>query len=75
MAERYNETETEQWMRMHPDDVPCPNTHYEGVAWRRKRGIGWVGESPRDRAIREKYKAAMAEKRAAIPVENDPEAR
>ncbi len=48
---------TRQWMAGHPDDTPCPSDPIAALAWRRKRELDAA-----DTAMREKYKAAMAEK-------------
>jgi hypothetical protein len=53
---------TEQWMREHPHDNPCPRDPDAARAWRRARGLE---NSPADTVLRAKYEAAMAEKRAA----------
>jgi hypothetical protein len=53
---------TQQWMRDHPDDVPCPRDPDSARAWRRKRGL--EGPSPRNVEIQRKYDEAMREKRA-----------
>ena len=51
---------TQQWMQDHPDDVPCPAMPDAAAAWRRKRGMYSIREM---QAQRERYEAAMAEKR------------
>jgi hypothetical protein len=50
---------TKQWELDHPDDTPCPSGSTAAAAWRRRRGLDAASN-----AIREKYEAAMAEKRA-----------
>jgi hypothetical protein len=56
-------SKTQQWMKDHPDDKPCPNDPDSAKAWRFKRGIGCGAAT--NRALWEKYSAAMAEKRCA----------
>jgi hypothetical protein len=53
--------EAQRWLFDHPND-PCPSDPRLARAWRRARHIGpdeWVNHT-----IRERYEAAMAEKRA-----------
>jgi hypothetical protein len=52
---------TRQWEIDHPNDKLCPRDPDSARAWRFARGFG---DSKRNRVIREKYEAAMAEKRA-----------
>jgi hypothetical protein len=57
------ESETQRWMRNHPNDVPCPSDPDSAKAWRRARGL--QPDSERARAERRKYEQAMAETRTA----------
>jgi hypothetical protein len=52
---------TQQWMLEHPNDAACPRTPAAAKAWRIKRGLEL---SDADKAIRAKYEAAMAERKA-----------
>jgi hypothetical protein len=58
MAKKLNMTQ--RWERDHPHDL-CPSHPYLANHWRRARGIG---ESGKKKEMREKYEAALAEKRA-----------
>ena len=52
---------TEQWLREHPHDVPCPSDPVAAAAWRRARGIG-PNVSTAVKAKRAQYDAVMREK-------------
>ena len=66
-------TLSEQWLRDHPDDLPCPRDPGAAATWRYERGIyaaraaAWrAGRvTPRALAEREKYRLAMLETRRA----------
>jgi hypothetical protein len=59
---------TAQWMRDHPEDVPCPQGHSDAQMWRRQRGLEARPGEPEREALRQKYEQkyeqAMIEKRA-----------
>lgn len=54
---------TQQWMKDHPNDKPCPVSPDAAAAWRRARGIGL--NAAEARAKWAKYHKAMSELRTA----------
>ncbi len=59
---------TRQWMRDHPNDVPCPRSP-DAAAWRRKRGLDKAGIALRAK-YEAKYQEAMRAKREAAKQRN-----
>jgi hypothetical protein len=62
MADRLSGTE--QWMKDHPNDAPCPSHPDLAHTWRVMRNIGPKYSINAHKALVKKYEAAMAEKRA-----------